>query len=78
MTTLEECIRDARSFTVWNCILPTDYSEEDVDRHGIDTLLEIACENHAPECDVVFYGEEVCKIGEYKIADVEKYLRGAE
>lgn len=77
MTTLEECIRDARSFLVWNCIFPTNYSEGDVDRHGIDTLLEIACENHAPECDIEFFGPHFC-IGSFKIADVEKYLREAE
>lgn len=65
---------DIASLVVWRRDVATDYSIEDVSRHGLDGIYRIVCDNYAEDCEIYLYDVDGDEIGYTTVGDLIAYL----
>ena len=74
MTTLES--DQICSLVVWADGAAIDYSQEDIDRHGLKVLYELICENRSDDCEVTLYDIDDEEIETVTVGDIREFIYG--
>ena len=78
MTTLNVDMDDVFSLIVWENENAVEYSTRDLEKHGLDTILGIICDNYSDDCEVTLYDIDDEEMETVTVGDIREYIAGQE
>lgn len=64
------------SLFVWENVTAIEYTQEDIDRHGLTTVYEMICDNYPDEYKVTLYDINDEEIETVTVGDIREFVYG--